>query len=194
MKGIAQANNKKIQITLSKTEMPLGRAIGTSLELAEVKKVLDPTTDTQSRELDSCYQQAKKVLTQSSSEYQAPLTEEEFNSAISSGKALEKLRLWMNGIPREQTAKQSFEIRADRQGQITGMDTKKIGFAVNRLLFGSDGSRDQSDTDHSAGLKFSKHLGDSVQVNDLIATIYSSKHQELMPEASESIKSGIHIK
>lgn len=84
----------------------------------------------------------------------------------------------------------SHEVKAQKSGYITHMDTEKCG--ISSVILGAGRETKESDIDFTAGIILKAKYGDSVQQGDVIATMYSSD-QSKFQSAEELFQKAITI-
>ena len=120
--------------------------------------------------------------------------------AISSGKALDKMREWICAQGGDVSlidsptallgAKFKHEFRAGRGGYISKIDAEGVGIAS--MLLGAGRAKKDDEIDHLAGIELRANLGDSVCENDVIAILYAS-NEELFDGAVSKLDEVIEI-
>jgi pyrimidine-nucleoside phosphorylase len=65
----------------------------------------------------------------------------------------------------------SMEVKAEKDGYITGVDTE--GYGTASLLLGAGRNTKEDKIDFAAGIKLVKKTGDKVQKGDVIAVLYT---------------------
>ena len=78
---------------------------------------------------------------------------------------------------RFETASESLEIRAEKDGFISYIDTEGFGMAAGMLGAGREKKEDT--IDYSAGIIMQKKYGDAVKAGDVVATLYASDQEKL---------------
>jgi pyrimidine-nucleoside phosphorylase len=82
------------------------------------------------------------------------------------------------------------DVLSDRQGIVHGISTRDIGVAS--LLLGAGRERQDDVIDPSAGIIIHKKRGDSVEIGEKIATLYTNR-KDRMKEASRQVRSSYEI-
>ncbi len=188
MVAIGKAAGRKMCAVITNMDMPLGHAIGNSLEVAEAVSVLCGKGPDDLREV--AFTLAAKMH---SLAFGADAEEsmEKVKSAVSSGAALEKLALLARGQGGDSSyiyhpekfarARYEIEIRSDRDGYISHMDAEKIGVAS--VILGAGREKKGDPIDHGAGIITVKKTGDKLSCGDVIAVLYTNA-----PEKAEEAK------
>lgn len=179
MVTVGKNAGKKCRAILTDMNEPLGNAVGNSLEVIEACEILSGRQKDRLYEL--CIALAANMLElggKGDIEHCRQLAVD----AVESGKALERFKTIIeaqggnpdvvNNYSLFKKADYSHEIRAEKNGYISNIDSEKIGMAA--LMTGA-GRKNKSDSiDSSAGIVFKKHTGDFVEKGDVILTLYSS--------------------
>ncbi len=184
MVNIGKSCGRNIRALITNMDIPLGNAVGNSLEVIEAIDILKGGGDKNLRTV-SCALAAQMVSMVQNIPYEDAI--KKANDAIDSGKALEKFCEWIDaqgGDARiaENTglfnkASKAKEIYASNDGYITHMDAEKIGSICVDL----GGGRKKKDDviDHSAGIILVKKTGDSVKKGDVIAVLHTNDEKAL---------------
>ena len=179
MVSIGESAGRRTIALITDMDRPLGRAIGNSLEVAEVcqtlqgkgpedltKLSLDLAANmlflAEKGTLSACWQMAWE--------------------AIQNGSAFEKLKEMaaMQGGDTSvldnpdgfEKAKVMRELKASRSGYLCGMDTRQIGVAS--VILGAGREKKEDKIDFSAGILLRKTVGDKVKTGDVVAELFSS--------------------
>ncbi|MGB9614344.1 MAG: pyrimidine-nucleoside phosphorylase [Fervidobacterium sp.] len=185
MVGIAKAHGKKAVAVLTNMDVPLGKMVGNSLEVLEAIETLKgngPEDFTQlclnlsawmcylaeKGSFDDCMKMVKQ--------------------AIDSGAALMKFKELVQhqggnpevvDRPRDilPMTDRIIEIKAEKEGYISKIDTEQIGIASNYL---GAGRKNKEDTiDYRVGIEITRKLGEYVKPQDTIAKMYVSEKSEI---------------
>ena len=180
-------------------DVPLGCAIGNALEVQEALEVLHGGGPEDLREVslrlaaemlhtahkgssDACYSMAQKTL-EDGSAYRV------FENMVAAqGGDISFLRRLAAGDVQEKTA--SCEVKAEKDGYITEMDTDGIGMCSVMLRAGRAAKEDA--IDYSAGILLHRKYGDFVRAGETIA-ILKAEDSELFAEAEERFLHACHI-
>lgn len=179
MVDIGKRCGRNTSAIITNMDVPLGNAVGNSLELTEAFNTLRGEGPSDFTEL--CTEVASKLLVLAK---RTPYLEavDLVKKSISSGKAFEKLLEWISaqgGDYRYAENSSLFskasvikEIKAPRCGYITSMNAERIG--ISAVVLGA-GRETKSDLiDHSAGIVIEAKTGSFVKEGDVIATVYTS--------------------
>ena len=177
--------------------VPLGFAIGNSLEVIEAINVLKGKQNGDLREISIALAGNMIALSQNISEQEGIAIAEK---ALDSGKAFLKMREWIAAQGGDtaciddtslfKTAEYSMQVKASTGGFISEMNCEKIGVASAVLGAGRITKDDKIDL--TAGIILSAKTGDYVSFGDNLATLYSNDKDKLK-QAAEIYKSAVHI-
>lgn len=185
MVAIGENAGKKTVALITNMDIPLGNAIGNSLEVIEAVKTLhnqgasDLTNVSvnlaanmlylaNKGTLEQCIEMANKSLQDGSAFNKFVEMVEAQGGDISVIKDTEKFA----------KAPHSYNVLAQKEGYITHIDTEKCGIAS--VVLGAGRETKDSDIDLSAGIIINKKVGDYVSKGDTVATLYSAKEETFM--------------
>ena len=197
MVDIGEHAGRKTLAVITDMDIPLGNNIGNSLEVIEAvevlknkgpKDLLEVSKELAAnmlhlglgKELKECFSMVEEV--------------------IGSGKALDKLIEMVaaqggdtEAIKNSEKFKKpkfSFELKSDRKGYISHMDTETIGIASS--LLGAGRKTKEDSIDYSAGIKLIKKTGDYVNPSDALCIMYAD-NEDLFAEAAKKFLSGLEF-
>ena len=197
MVDIGEHAGRKTLAVITDMDIPLGNNIGNSLEVIEAvevlknkgpKDLLEVSKELAAnmlhlglgKELKVCFSMVKEVL--------------------SSGKALDKLTEMVaaqggdteviKDSDKFKKPKFSFELKSERKGYISHMDTETIGIASS--LLGAGRKTKEDSIDYSAGIKLIKKTGDYVKPSDVLCIMYAD-NENLFAEAAKKFLSGLEF-
>lgn len=179
MVAIGKKCGRNTAALITNMDMPLGSAVGNSLEVIEAIKVLKNEIKNELRELclalsanmlslcfDKTYDEALGMAT----------------DALDSGKAFEKFKEWIKAqggnsdwaddISLIPEAKYELHVRSKSNGWITHMNTEEIGIASS--LLGAGRIKKEDKIDFSAGIVVVKKTGDYVRKGGLLAVLHTN--------------------
>ena len=197
MVDIGKRAGKKILALITDMDVPLGNAIGNSLEVKEAVETLKGKGPADLTEV--CYALAADML------YLADYGSEEHclklvKESIESGKAFDKFREMVTAqggdvsviddTSKFPSAKYSAEVHADKSGYITKINTE--GYGAASLILGAGRNKADEKIDYSAGIILRKKTGDFVSNGDVIATLYSNDKGKF-GEATERLSASTEI-
>ncbi len=195
MVSIGKSAGRDTVAVITNMDIPLGNAIGNSLEVIEAVETLkgngpedltavcielaaDMLTLVTGKDKDTCVSMAKE--------------------AIADGTALAKLKEmvasqggnpeWITDTELFPKAEFSCEIKAETDGYISFMDAEKIGVAS--LLLGAGRNTKEDVLDFSAGIILNKKTGDKVNTGDVIATLFANDNSKFAV-ATEKFKEAL---
>lgn len=184
MVDIGKKAGKKMLALITDMDIPLGYAIGNSLEVKEAIATLNGNGPRDFTEV--CVALASNML------YLAGHGSEEecrkkVLSSISDGIAIKTFENmvtaqggnaeWIQNPELFPTAKFSREVKAEKSGYINRVDAE--GYGISALLLGAGRNTKEDKIDYSAGIILGKKTGDYVKEGDTIATLYTSDAQKL---------------
>ncbi|MBS4219547.1 pyrimidine-nucleoside phosphorylase [Bacillus sp. FJAT-49711] len=180
MVEIGNQVGRKTLAVISNMEQPLGYAVGNALEVKEAIETLQGNGPEDLHEL--CLVLGSKMVVlagKADTEDHARVMLEE---VISNGKALQVFKQFLlsqggdasvvddlNKLPQ---AKYQIPVKATKSGFVTGIVADEIGIAA--MLLGAGRATKESEIDLSVGIVLHKKIGDSVDLDEPIATIHSN--------------------
>lgn len=184
MVSIGRRKGKKMSAVVSDMDIPLGYAVGNSLEVIEAVNVLKGR---QKGDLyDICIEIAAHMVSLS---FGLPLEECRKKAAkqIDNGKAFEKLKeiisaqdgdaSYLDDTDKFERAGTVFEIKSKASGYIGYMDCEGIGKAS--VILGAGRSEKGQPIDQSAGIILCKKTGDEIAEGGVIAKLYTNLPEKL---------------
>ncbi|MBO5091951.1 MAG: thymidine phosphorylase [Clostridia bacterium] len=179
MINIGRDLNRNVIAIISDMNVPLGYAIGNSVEVWEATKVLSGRGEKNLTEL--CKVVSASMLSLALKiEYEDALLR--VDDAISSGKALSKFYEWIQKQGGDVSkikdssyllgAPHRLEIKAKQGGYISELDALKIGNISMHLGAGRIKKEDRIDP--QAGVILNKTYGDYIECGEVLATLYTS--------------------
>ena len=176
MVKIGNGAGRKTVAVITDMDVPLGNAIGNSIEVIEAVETLKGNGPEDFTLLTKIL--SAEILEMAGIEN----AEEKVEEAISSGKALERLASMVSAQGGDENyiydtslfekAKFTREIKAECDGFISHMNAETVGVACAKLGAGREKKGD--DIDFTAGIMLSKKTGDKVSSGEVIARIYAS--------------------
>lgn len=184
MVQIGEHNGRRTVALITDMDIPLGHAIGNSLEVIEAVETLKGHGPADLTEV--CMQLASNMLSLAG-KGSLPECRKLAEEAVSSGRAFEKLKGMAAALggdvsvldDPEKFSKAPIlsEVKAPRSGYITRMQTEQCGIASAVLGAGRESKEDA--VDPSAGIVLAKKIGESVTEGETIARLYTSKGETL---------------
>lgn len=185
MVSIGTKAGKKIAALITNMDIPLGSAIGNSLEVIEAVQVLQGNGSVDLTEV-SCELAANMLYI--SGKGTMDECKALVQNAITSGAAIEKLKDMVRAQGGDvsviedtnnfKKAEYSYDVVARESGTITHINTEEVG--LTSVVLGAGRETKESEIDYSAGIILRKKTGDTVQVGDTIATLYSSCFEKIL--------------
>jgi pyrimidine-nucleoside phosphorylase len=184
MVKIGASAGRNTSAFITNMNIPLGYAIGNSLEVIEA--------------IDTLKGHGPRDLTEISVALAAEMASLSFGiefdearcraeNALTSGMAFAKFKEWISlqgaklefAENPEKLAKASIvqEVLAESDGYIKSMDAEKIGLAAAELGAGRKTKDDE--IDFSAGILLKRKTGDKIKKGDVIATLHTNRHASL---------------
>ncbi|HOB16423.1 MAG TPA: thymidine phosphorylase [Defluviitoga sp.] len=185
MLSIAKRHNRKAKALITNMHQPLGETVGNSLEVLEAVNTVKGTGPKDFTEL--CieisshmadlagiisYQEAKKKLIEN----------------IEAGVVAKKMKEWIKAQGGNEKvvdnpekvlsiSKNTVDFKAKNSGHVNYIDTEKIGMAS--MYLGAGREKKEDSIDLSVGLKIFKKLGDKVEKDETIATLFISQNSNV---------------
>lgn len=179
MVEIGKASGRNIAALITNMDIPLGYAIGNSLEVLEAVEVLSSSGPQDLTDVSSAL--ASELLSLCHG-WTPEYSREQVRQALDSGLALNKFREWITRQGGEAafiddpralgTAAVRHEFLATKDGYISHMDAELIGKAASQLGAGREKSGDAIDC--TAGIMLKRKTGDSCGKGDVIAVLHTS--------------------
>lgn len=197
MVNIGNNCGRKVSAVLTNMDIPLGFAVGNSLEVIEAVRILKGE---QKGDLyDVSVELAANMLTLTSgSDIQE--CRELAKNVIENGTAFAKLKEIVNAQGGDtavlddtnlfKKAAFSVDITADKCGYISQLDSEKIGKASVILGAGREEKGDK--IDHSAGIVLNKKTGDFVNIGDVLATLFTNDKNKII-DSEKAFLSAVKI-
>lgn len=197
MVSIGESAGKKTVALITNMDIPLGNAIGNSLEVKEAVATLNgigPKDLTEiclnlaanmiylagKGDIQHCMDMAKYALD----------SKKALNKFIEMVKAQGGDTSVIENTENFEKAAHSYEVKLDNEGYICNIDTEKCGIAS--VILGAGRKTKNDPIDFSAGIIMNGKIGDYVSKSDVIATMYSSDIN-LFKEASQMLKDSITL-
>ena len=184
MVKIGNANGRRTSALITNMDIPLGHAIGNSLEVIEAIEALKGNGPRDLMEVSLALSRAMVSLALGVDDATA---EELVRHALESGAAIEKLKEWIGAQGGDiayiddtslfRRAEYSLDVCAEKDGYISFMDTELLGLVSVSLGAGRETKNDE--IDHSAGIIIRKKTADKVSVGECIMTLYTNRRESL---------------
>lgn len=163
---------REVRTKISDMNVPLGRAIGNSLEVLEAISVLK-NKDGNNNLTNLCIELASEMVSMGKNiayEEAKKLVIENIDNGKAYNKFLEMVKCQGGDIDSLSVSNNKQEIFADRDGIVKNIDALKLGKLSVSLGAGRESKEDK--IDYSVGIYLNKLVGDKVAKGDVIATIY----------------------
>lgn len=191
MVGIGKRAGKKITALITNMDVPLGNAIGNSLEVKEAIATLSGKGPEDLTEV--CVTLATEMLflaEKGDRETCETLVRKAIadRSALSTFAAMVAAQggdsAWIEHPELFPTAKYEYTVRAPKDAYIASVDTE--GYGIASLLLGAGRNTTEDSIDYAAGIMLCAKVGDYVKQGDPIAVLYTEK-EERLPAAEEKL-------
>lgn len=197
MVNIAEHAGKKATAIISDMDIPLGYAIGNSLEVIEAMETLKGNGP---KDLEEVSVALASHMLHLAGKGSMDVCRQEAQEAILSGRALQKLKELIqiqHGEPQcvEEYSKfpkaiEKYTLTSTENGYIEKLMTDSLGKAA--MVLGAGRETKESGIDFSAGIELLKKNGDEVKRGDSIAVLYTNQKDTLL-QAEQIIRSAIRI-
>ena len=180
---IGKANNIKMICLLSNMDIPLGSAIGNSLEVLEAADILYYNNPSNLRDL--CIILASYMVSLGlniSPEEAKDKVIKVLEDKTAYKKFLEFIKYQNGDIKKLPKAKYTYEIKSDRKGYLGKISSLELARLSGEL--GSARKNKEDKIDYSVGVVINKNLNDRVNIGDTILTLYSNKKE--LPEINKN--------
>lgn len=179
MVEIGKRCGRNMAALITNMDIPLGCAIGNSLEVKEAYEVLSGRGPADLREV--CVELASNMVSLSLG-YTYEEAKAKVISAIESGLARDKFTSWIIAQGGDPTLAANpallpesgikHPVLATKAGYITKMNAEQIGIAS--VVLGAGRETKDSVIDHSAGIVLTKKLGDKVEIGDTLCYLHTN--------------------
>lgn len=183
MVDIGKKAGKKMLALITDMDRPLGNAIGNTLEVKEAIDTLNGHGPSDFAEICNILASNMLFLAGKGSVEEC---ENSVKDAISNGSALETFKKMVSAQGGDvecivnpdkfEKAPYSREVRANKSGYISKVDTE--GYGIASLMLGAGRNTKEESIDFSAGIILAKKTGDFVNEGDVIATMYTSVEEK----------------
>lgn len=197
MVKIGKATGRKTSALITNMNIPLGNAVGNSLEVIEAIDILRGNSAGELYNI--CVELAAEMISLTNG-ININECKKLAEATIRTGTALNKFKeiiAAQGGNPALvdnpslfKRAEFSLQISSKQSGYIKEMDSEKIGTAA--MILGAGRLTKNDSIDHSAGIILSKKTGDFVDSGDIIATLYTNNRSKLS-DASEMFNSALKL-
>lgn len=179
MVSVGKNAGKKCMAVITDMDIPLGKAIGNTLEIIEVTEILKGNDKGRLYELCMALAADMLVLAGKGTRSECDAAA---RKAIESGAALEIFRksvaqqggdtAFTDDYDAIGKARVSYEVYSDREGYISGINSERIGLAS--LELGAGRKTKNGSIDYTAGIIINKEYGSYVKKGEKLMTLYTS--------------------
>lgn len=197
MVAIGENAGKRTVALITNMDLPLGNNIGNSLEVIEAVETLHGHGPEDLTEV--CIQLAANML-YLAGKGELDTCRKMVCEVLNNGEALKRLTAMVEAQGGEskvildtecfKKAPYAYEIKAEKAGYITHMDTESCGIASSML--GAGRETKDSTIDYSAGIILKKKVGDYVEKGQVLGVMYASD-EKLFPAAEKRYKEAVAI-
>lgn len=174
MINIGKFYNKKVVCVLSDMNIPLGTAIGNSLEVMEALEVLNGRGEKNLTDLCITLSSYMVSLGLDISIFEAKkMVIDSLESKKALNKFLELVSYQQGDINKLPQAKYKYEVFANFNGFLTNIDAYKLGNYA--LSLGSGRKKLNDEIDYEVGIVIKKKINDYINTNDCLCIIHSNK-------------------
>ena len=184
MVKIGKTAGRKISAVITDMDIPLGNAIGNSLEVIEAVETLKGRGSADLTEVCIELSVNMMMLVNGKSREENLLA---VRTAIFDGSALQKLKEmvryqggntdYINNPELFPKAEFVYEVISKETGYISSMDAEKIGIAS--VILGAGREKKEDSIDYSAGIILKKKTGDRVSDRDVLAVFYTNNKNSI---------------
>ncbi|HEX6159764.1 MAG TPA: thymidine phosphorylase [Thermoanaerobaculia bacterium] len=194
----AAGSGTRVEALITDMDRPLGIAAGNANEIIETFEALKGRGPADLVEVTRA--QGERILVMSG-RFDAESARRALDDALASGRALEQTRKWIaaqGGDPEVvdnyallPTPRSTVEVKADRSGFLTKIDTYQAGMFTVDLGAGRKKADDV--IDYAAGVLFVRNVGDEVKAGDVIAQIQLGERDRDASELRERFAAFVEI-
>lgn len=189
MVKIGKSLGRNVRAVITDMDIPLGNAIGNSLEVIEAIEILQGKGD--KRLLDLCCNIAAHMALMATGVSEEEAIKNAYE-AVENGSAFQKFREWISAQGGDlrviddtelfEKAEINKEIYAQKSGYITKMNAEKLGKICVNL--GGGRKKKEDSIDFSAGIVLCRKTGDKVKKGELIARLYANNEAKAKGQAN----------
>ena len=180
MERIGEFYGREVVCEITDMDTPLGDNIGNALEVIEAMDVLKGK---QGHLRELCIDEASKLISMANG-----VTLEEAKkqalASLASGKAYDKflefVKLQGGDIDNIKVSDKTIDVKSDKEGTLTRIKALNLGMLSVSLGAGRLSKEDP--IDYSVGIVIKKHIGDHINIDDTLCTLYVNKDIEVNPE------------
>lgn len=193
---VGNANGVQTEALITAMDIPLGHAVGNTLEVIESVETLKGNGPKDVEDL--CVALAVRMVRLAGLAATNALAETQVRSALATGAALEKFQQMVEqqgGDPRIvdnygwlPIAPKRTLIKADRAGHVADLHAEKLG--VGAMLLGAGRNRAEDEIDHAVGVVIRTRVGERVKAGDVVLEVHYRDERTLaaaMPTLGNAI-------
>ena len=166
--------NRTVQVIISNMDVPLGDSIGNALEVEESIRVLKNESNNYLSSLSINLASNMVAMGKNISLEEATIqVEEVLRNGKAYAKFLEFVRFQGGDINKLKISDKTKSVYAPKSGVIKNIDALEMGKLSVSLGAGREQKEDA--IDHSVGIVIHKNIGETVEVGDVLCTIYMNK-------------------
>ena len=172
MMKIGRVYHREVRIMISDMNIPLGYAVGNSLEVLEAIDILR-RKETSSNLVDLCVELAAEMVSMGKD---IPKNEarrmviESLDKGLAYKKFLELVKVQNGDITGITVSRKTKKIRANCSGIVKRIDALELGKLA--VALGAGRRKKDDRIDHGVGIKLHKQIGDVVKKGEILATLY----------------------
>ena len=170
MQRIGEKYHREVHFEITDMNTPLGDNIGNSLEVIEAMDVLKGKRGPL---YDLCFMESAELISMAKGISPEDARVEVIN-ALESKKAynkfLEFVKYQKGDINSLKVSDQVIDIKSEKKGVIKGINALKFGELS--VLLGAGRLNKEDPIDHTVGIVLKKHLNDSVDIGEVLCTLY----------------------
>lgn len=184
MVAIGRAAGRKMTAVITDMDVPLGSAVGNSLEVIEAVNVLKNNQHDELYEICVALAANMLMFVHSKSFDECKIMAQ---NAVASGAAFDKLKEmvrfqggntdWIDDTSLFPKAQYADPVICENEGFISRMDAEMIGKAS--VILGAGRVRKEDQIDHSAGIILNKKTGDQVKKGDVLAYLQTNNEKAI---------------
>lgn len=197
MVRIGKSAGRKVTAVITNMDIPLGKAVGNSLEVIEAVETLNGRGCEDLSEVCICLA-VNMLMLVNGRNYEENLND--VKSVIADGTALSKLKQmvelqggnpeWIDNTELFPKAEYEYKVISEKTGYVSYMDAEQIGIAS--VILGAGREKKEDSIDFSAGIMLEKKTCDRVEKGDTLAVFYTNDKSRL-EEAEKRFMSAIEI-
>jgi pyrimidine-nucleoside phosphorylase len=178
MVKIGNGAGRKTCAVISQMSEPLGRAVGNGIEVIEAVQTMKGEGEDDLLEL--CLELGSLMVTGADGSISRDEARRLLMESVSSGRAYAKFREfvaaqggnldYIDNCNKLVDVKETLEIKSGKTGYVKSINTYDVGRAV--MLLGGGREKKGDDIDHNVGVLINKKVGDYVEAEESIATMY----------------------